>query len=74
MQLDDPWGPFAKALEEGCNTDPADLLQRIEVELKRIGDEDLAAKVRTEAEKRADDAATLSRYLNSLKERQPKAA
>ena len=67
MPAEDPFGPFAKALEEGRQTKASDLVELIEVELARIGDESLAEKVRAECGKVSDNEARLSRYLNKLR-------
>ena len=71
MKLDDPWGPFAAALEEGRHTTPDKLIDLINAELDRIGDPELRTKVREESVKVRHDTATLSRYLNKLRDRQP---
>jgi hypothetical protein len=71
IATENPWAPFAAALEVGQSTTPADLVKLIDAELVRIGDEETKVKA-TEAIAGVTDTATLSRYLNALKERPAK--
>lgn len=75
VELDpaNPWAPFAQAVNDGVNLEPAAIAALIEAETVRIGDPELAKKVTTfVAETLAKgDAATLNRSLLKLRDMKP---
>jgi hypothetical protein len=76
IELDptDPWAPFAKAVADAVNIGPPELRASITTELARIGDDALTAPVAQAVEKAKDDVEALSRIVNKLKSKEPKAA
>lgn len=66
----DPWAPLAAAVAAGRAATPEQLLSLIQKECERIGDAETTSKVE-EACRQTSDTATLSRYLNTLRRRQP---
>jgi hypothetical protein len=72
IQVENPWAPFAAALEQGRNTTADALATLIEAELARLSDPETTAKARTAMESAAGDRSTLSRFLNALKIREAK--
>lgn len=72
ISTDNPWAPFAAALEQGRNTTADEIVALIEAELSRIGDEETTTKVRAAVQGANADRSTLSRYLNTLKAREAK--
>lgn len=72
MSKDDPWGPFAAAVEQGRLLDPEKLCALIDAQLARIGDDELTSQVKSAVENKKDNAAALSRYLNELETRPAK--
>jgi len=76
IELDptDPWAPFAKAVADAVDIGPPELRTAITAELARIGDDALAAPVALAVEKAKDDVEALSRIVNKLKSKEPKAA
>jgi hypothetical protein len=78
IELDaaNPWGPFAKAVDDSINLDVPTLQKLISGEVDRIGDAELKPKVQAavaEAVKRGEVEA-LHRFLNDLKKRPAKQA
>lgn len=77
--IESPFAPFRAALAQASMT-PAMLRQKIEAELARLGDafikdngaEATAAGVRAAVEKAGDNFDNLSRFLNVLRQAQPK--
>ena len=69
-----PWAPLAAAVAKSDAETPVTLADAIAVELKRLNDEILSAKVNAEVAKAVADnnKGALGRYLNALKKRQPK--
>ncbi len=72
VKIDNPWQPFADAIERAHGMKPAELHALIAAELNRVGDQELAANVSKAVEAAGTDTAALSRYLNNLKTREPK--
>lgn len=72
LELKNPWAPLARAVEEGESANAETITQAIEAELARLADDDLAPKVRQSVKDAGGDVETLSRYLVSLKNREPK--
>lgn len=64
-----PWGPFAEALKEGAEADAPKLIGWIAVELVRLADEELSAKVNKYIEEMKADTAALTRCLMNLRNR-----
>lgn len=69
LRAEDPWGPFAAALAESESADAASLERAIGAELERINDETLTAKVRVAIIDAKGNVATLSRFVNELRQR-----
>jgi hypothetical protein len=71
LDPENPWAPFAKAVDEGLDLDPQQLIKGIDAEVARIGDQALAARVKglVEAAVGAKDAGALARYLSNLQKR-----
>lgn len=67
LNIENPWAPLAAAVNVA--EDPDTLVAAITAELERIGDADLNPKVEGAVKQAAGDAASLSRFLNSLKQR-----
>lgn len=76
VDITNPWGPFAKAVEDSYQTEATKLVESIEAELARIGDADIAANAKAPVESAAEskDIGALTRYLNSLQKRPAKEA
>lgn len=76
ISLDNPWAPFAAAVEASYENEIPKLMEAIAAEISRINDPDMAAKAKApiEAAAEAKDTAALSRYLNDLKKRPAKVA
>jgi hypothetical protein len=76
IELDptDPWAPFAKAVTDAEDIGPPELRVSITAELARIGDDTLTVPVAQAVEKAKDDVEALSRIVNKLKSKEPKAA
>lgn len=76
MDVSDPWGPFAAAVEQGYDDQLPNLKKAIGVETARIGNDALTAKVNAAvaAAEKKGDAATLHRYLTDLQGRPTAAA
>jgi len=74
IAIDDPWAPFAKAIEDSYEDQLPKLQAAIDAEVERIGDAELkekvSAAVRTAIGKK--DEMALRRFLVNLKTRQPK--
>lgn len=66
---ENPWAPFAKALEQGESMDAPALAEAIRAEVTRIGDPDIAAKVEAAIAQAiaANDIDRLRRNLIALK-------
>lgn len=79
LQFERPWAPFAAAVAASRDLGPDDIRKLIDAELERLGavftkpdgGETNADAVRTAAGA-ATDTTTLTRYLNTLKQSQPK--
>lgn len=79
LGFEHPWAPFAAAVEQSRSMGPADVVALIEAELARLGDEfvkadgspSTAAAVRRALEG-VDSVSTLGKFLNGLKQAQPK--
>jgi hypothetical protein len=71
-----PWAPLAAAVVDSDNQTPVTLAAAIKVELVRLNDSELSAKVNAEVAKAIADnnKGALGRYLNVLRKRQPRAA
>jgi hypothetical protein len=69
LEEGNPWKPFAVEVARGRSTSAKELLSMISAELKRIGDDELTAQLRELCKEFSDNTATLSRYLNRLKEK-----
>jgi AAA domain len=69
-----PWAPLAAAVVDSDAHTPVTLAAAIEVELARLGDEDVAAKARVYVTKGLayNDKGALSRVLNRLRSLKPK--
>lgn len=69
-----PWAPFAKAIEDAISLDLPALAASISAEVERIGDAELAAKVKDAVDKavKAGDSDALHRFLIDLKRRPAK--
>ena len=69
-----PWAPLAAAVVDSYAHTPVTLAAAIEVELIRLGDEDVATKARVHVSKGLadNDKGALSRVLNRLKSLKPK--
>lgn len=76
IELDptDPWAPIAKAMSDAVDIGPVELRAAVTAELARIGDPALTAPVVAAVEKAKDDVEALSRIVNKLKSKEPKAA
>jgi len=74
IDIANPWGPLSEAVEAGRETAAKTLATDIEAELVRIGDDELATKVRAAATAAVEknDVDALQRYLHSLKSRPAK--
>lgn len=68
LAADNPFAPLGEALQSA----PDNIRASIATELLRLGDPALKKKVSAAVKKAGADAATLSRYLNDLKTRNPK--
>lgn len=75
VELDpaNPWAPFAAAVNDGVNMDPAEIAALIEAETVRIGNPELTAKVQafTKETLAKNDTATLHRSLLKLRDMKP---
>lgn len=69
-----PWAPFAKAIEDAISLDLPALAASISTEVERIGDAELATKVKEHTDKavKAGDSDALHRFLIDLKRRPAK--
>lgn len=67
---ENPWAPIAAAVEASQNATPETLVAAITAELERIGNADLKPKVLGAIKEAGGNTAVLSRYLNSLKQRE----
>lgn len=76
IDIENPWGPLAEAIDAGFENEIPKLVEAITAETTRIGDDELAAKVATATAAAAEkqDATTLSRFLADLKNRPSKTA
>ena len=76
ISIDAPWAPLAEAIEAGYETDIKKLTAEIGVEVERIGDDALTAKVNAATKEAVakKDTQSLKAYLNSLKTRPAKSA
>ena len=76
IPTENPWAPLAEAIEAGYETDIKKLTAEIGVEVERIGDDVLAAKVNAATKEAVakKDTQSLKAYLNSLKTRPAKSA
>lgn len=72
LGLEDPWAPFADAVQQGLTLDAGALKILIDTELVRIGDAELETKVDKAVEAAGGNVALLGRYLNELRRRDPK--
>jgi hypothetical protein len=74
MDLANPWGPLAAAVEAGYENELDKLASAIAAELARIGDDALAPKVEAATKEAVakGDATSLSRYLADMKKRPSK--
>lgn len=76
LDSNNPWAPFAKAVDDGINTTPDQLVALINAEAARIGDAELSKKVAaviaTALPKQ--DTATLNRALLKLRDIKPTTA
>lgn len=71
LTLDDPWRPLAAALDVGLNLSASQISELIALECMRLSDNALTNKVNIAVEQASGNTATLSRYLNDLKQRDP---
>lgn len=71
MGLEDPWGPFARAIAAGRDMTPPQIVGLIHAECERLASPELTTKVEVAIQKNKDNPTTLLRYLNELKNRQP---
>jgi hypothetical protein len=71
MSLDDPWGPFARAIEAGRDMTPTMLIDLIALECARLDNPGLTEKVQAAVKTHRENPSVLLRYLNELKNRQP---
>jgi len=69
MKSEDPWRPFAEAVDEGREMDADKLIAAIEAELSRIGNPETTEKAHAFIEKNKASTANLSRLLNEMKTR-----
>jgi len=76
IPVEHPWAPLAEAIEAGYETDIKKLTAEIGVEVERIGDDVLTAKVNAATKEAVakKDTQSLKAYLNSLKTRPAKSA
>lgn len=78
VELDpaNPWAPFAQAVNDGVNLEPAAIAALIEIETARIGDPELTKKVTAFVGETLakGDAATLNRSLLKLRDMKPQSA
>lgn len=80
LTLERPWSPFEQAIDALYNADPAVLRDAIDVELVRLGAEFIrgdgteskAEAARARVAEAGNDTSTLTKYLNALKQAQPK--
>lgn len=74
IDIANPWAPFAAAIEASYDQEVTSLVERIEAEIARIGDEEITAKARPAIDAAAveKDAAKLGRYLAELQKRPAK--
>jgi hypothetical protein len=75
VELDpaNPWAPFAAAVNDGVNMDPAEIATLIDAETTRIGSPELTAKAQafTKEALAKNDTATLHRSLLKLRDMKP---
>jgi hypothetical protein len=74
ISAENPWAPFAEAVEAGYENEVKKLEGQIAAEVKRVGDPEMAAKVETAVKDAVakNDAGALSRYLHELMKRPSK--
>lgn len=69
VDVENPWAPLAAAVAASRGIDPKQLVEQIEAEFTRIGDDDRAKRARpsVEAALKKQDAGKLQRFLNDLR-------
>lgn len=74
VDVENPWAPLAAAVAAARGIDPKKLVEQIEEEFKRIGDEDRAKRARPSVEEalKKQDAGKLQRFLNDLRKQASK--
>lgn len=72
LQTENPWAPIANAMAVGISMAPEQIVELINVELARIGDDELTRKVGVAIADAQGHTAKLGSYLNNLKTRESK--
>ena len=72
LDIGNPWQPLQDALDVGQDMKYSDVLNLIKAELERIGDKELANRVRAACKATGKDAAKLARHLMALKNKESK--